>query len=235
MVDFYEIGLIAFRSCIAILVLLFTTRMLGKKQISQLTFYDYVVGITIGSIAADSIITLDEHFINGMAAIAIFGLIAISMSILAIKSKTINKALNGVPSILMENGSFLFGNLKKSKITVDKFIEQARIHGYYDLNVLNYAILETTGEISFLPKEEYQVSTPIDFKSDTKKGTKQTYCEVIISDGQIDFEKLEKLGKDEEWLKKELDEKNVGSIDEVVLATIDEKNKVRVYEDSTMR
>lgn len=98
----------------------------------------------------------------------------------------------------MENGNFLFGNLKKSKISVDKFIEQARIHGYYDLNVLDYAILETTGVISFLPKEEYQVSTPIDFKSDTKKGTKQTYCEVIISDGQIDFEKLEILGKDEE-------------------------------------
>lgn len=88
-----------------------------------------------------------------MAAIAIFGLIALSMSILAIKSKRINKALNGAPSILMENGNFLFGNLKKSKISVDKFIEQARIHDYYDLNVLDYAILETTGVISFCRKK----------------------------------------------------------------------------------
>ena len=169
MINFEEIGLIALRSILAIMILLLTTKMLGKKQLSQLTIYDYVVGITIGSIAADAIITLDEHFINGMLAILIFGLIAYGLSILSIKSENINELLNGKPTVLMEKGVFNFENLRKTKIPIYKFIEQARLKGYYDLFVLNYAVLETNGEISFLPKEQYQPTAPLDFKTEVKK------------------------------------------------------------------
>lgn len=231
MINLEEIGLISIRSILAIIVLLLTTKMLGKKQLSQLTIYDYVVGITIGSIAADTIITLDEHFINGMLAIFIFGLIAYFLSILSIKNESINEMLNGSATLLMEKGVFNFENLRRTKIPIYKFIEQARLKGYYDLNVLNYAILETNGEISFLPKEEYQTSTPIDFKTDLKKGTKQTFCEELIMDGKINYERLNELGKDEEWLKKELNKKNIHSTDKVLLATLDEKKKVKVFKE----
>jgi len=231
MINFEEIGLIALRSILAIMILLLTTKMLGKKQLSQLTIYDYVVGITIGSIAADAIITLDEHFINGMLAILIFGLIAYGLSIISIKSENINELLNGKPTVLMEKGIFNFENLRKTKIPIYKFIEQARLKGYYDLFVLNYAVLETNGEISFLPKEQYQPTAPLDFKTEVKKKTKQTFCEYLIIDDKINYSKLEELGKDEEWLKKELEKNNIHKIEKILVATIDENKKIRIYKE----
>lgn len=231
MIDLDEIWIICIRSVIAIIVLLITTKIMGKKQISQLTVYDYVVGITIGSIAADTIITLDEHFINGMVAVLIFTFIAYCLSVISAKNRKVNELLNGKSSILMENGEFNYENLKKTKIPIYKFIEQARLKGYYDLNVLDFAILETNGEISFLPKEEYQTSTPIDFKSDIKKGTKQTYSEELVVEGKINYDKLESLGKNESWLKKELKKMNVNSPKNVLLVTIDEKDKLNVFNE----
>ena len=147
MVDINELKMIIVRSIIAIFILFVTTKILGKKQLSQLTIYDYVVGITIGSIAADAIISLNEHFINGIVAILTFGLIAYILSMLALKSPLINKALNGTPVFLMESGEFNYEALKTSKVTIVKLIESARLKGYYDISQINYAILETNGEI----------------------------------------------------------------------------------------
>lgn len=231
MVDIHEVFLILVRSSVMIVVLFLTTKMLGKKQISHLTIYDYIIGITIGSIAADIILTLDEKLFNGIIAIFLFGIIGFILSIISIKSEYLHTCLNGKATILMEHGFFNYENLKKTKIPIYKFIEQARLKVYYDLNVLNYAILETNGEISFLPKEEYQTSTPIDFKTELKKGTKQTFCDEVIVDGQICYDKLDSFEKDEKWLKEELKKKKIHSVEDVVLATLNEKEKLKVFTD----
>lgn len=232
MVNAHELGMIVIRSIMAILVLYVVTRMLGKKQMSQLTIYDYVVGITIGSIAADSIISLNEHFINGIIAIMTFGFFALFISYLTIKNSDANKILNGKPTILMENGEFIFDNLRKAKIPVYKFVEQARLNGYYDLDLINYAILETNGLISFLPKEEYQNTNLKDFKSDVRsKATKQTYCYSLIIDGEIQYDVLSDLGKDDEWLKKELKKSKINDISKILIATIDQKGKIKIFKE----
>lgn len=232
MVDINELKMIIVRSIIAIFILFITTKILGKKQLSQLTIYDYVVGITIGSIAADAIISLNEHFINGIVAILTFGLIAYILSMLALKSPLINKALNGTPVFLMESGEFNYEALKASKVTIVKLIESARLKGYYDISQINYAILETNGEISFLPKEEYQNSNPKDFKLNIKaKLAKQTYCTPLIIDGDIQEKNLKDLGKDEEWLKKELKKLNIHDEEKIVLASMNEAGKIKVYKE----
>ena len=219
------------RSILAILTLLLTTKLLGKKHISQFTIYDYIIGITIGSIAADIILTLEENFLYGITAILIFGLTGFILSYLSIKNEEINNLLNGKPTILMENGEFNFKNLQKTKIPIYKFIEQARLNGYYDLNVLNYAILETSGKISFLPKEEYQTSTPIDFKTELKKDTKQTFCNEIIIDVKIKSENLKKFHKDEKWLQNELKKKKINFQNGVLLATLNKKEKLNIFKN----
>lgn len=199
---------------------------------SQLTIYDYVVGITIGSIAADAIISLNEHFINGIIAIVTFGVSAYIISYISIKNTQANKLLNGKPTILMENGVFIFDNLRKCKLPIYKFVEQARINGYYDIDVINYAILETNGQISFLPKEEYQVTNTKDIKSDIKtKTSKQTYCSNLIVDGEVQYDILSDLGKDEDWLKKELKKLKINDIKGILLATIDQKNKIKIFKE----
>lgn len=171
-------------------------------------------------------INLEELKLTGIRSI-----IAMIVLLLATKNVNINAWLNGKATVLMENGNFNFENLKKTKIPIYKFIEQARLKGYYDISILSYAILETNGEISFLPKEEYQISAPIDFKTDIKKGTKQTFCDELIISGKINYQTLDDINKDENWLKNELKKNGIRSSDKVMLATIDEKNKVKVFEE----
>lgn len=232
MINPNEIIMIITRSILSVLCLFIVTKMLGKKQISQMTIYDYIIGITIGSIVADSIVSIDKNFINGIVSIFIFGIVGFGLSILAIKSSKASDILNGKPLFLMEAGEFNFENLKIAKITVEKFIECSRLKGYYDLNVLDYAILETNGKISFLPKAEYQNSTPIDFKASEKnKKTKQTLCNNLIIDGVILKETLIELGKDEAWLTKELSKLKINDYHKILLATIDGRGKIRIYKE----
>lgn len=222
-----ELLKIIIRSILIIVILFFITKILGKKQISQLTIYDYIIGITIGSIAADTIISLDENLINGLAALLTFGVLGYGLSYLSIKNSTIDEFLNGKYIVLIKNGEINFTNLKKSKLSINKLMEQARLEGYYDLNIINYAILETDGQISFLPKEEYQNSNTKDFKNEIKTNiTKQTMCYPFIIDGEIVTETLNNLNKDIDWVKKEI--KN-DKIEKILLATIDEKNKIKIY------
>lgn len=230
MLDFNEIANIIVRSIVAIIFLFLVTRILGKKQMSQLTIYDYVVGITIGSLAADSIVSLNKQFVNGIAAILTFGFIALVLSYLSMKSSEINRFLNGQPIILMEKGEFVFNNLKMAKITVCKFIEQSRLKGYYDLSYIDYAILETDGEISFLPKSDYQLTKQADLKKNSKN-VSQSYCSNLVIDGEIQKDTLYELGKDEVWLLKELKKLKVNGTEKILLATIDQKNKIKVYRE----
>lgn len=232
LINLNEIITIIERSLLALLTLFIITKMLGKKQISQLTVYDYVVSISIGSIAADSIISLDEHMVNGLLAIIIFGVVALAISYISIKSATLNNIINGKPTVLMENGEFNFPNLRQTKIPIYKFLEESRLNGYYDLNMINYAILETNGRISFLPKEEYQEINPKDLKRDLKnKLNKQTYSIELVIDGVVQKENLKDLGKDEEWLKNELKKQKVTNVDQILLLTIDQNDKLKLYKE----
>ncbi len=227
-----ELLTIIIRSFLALIFLFLITKMLGKKQIAQLTVYDYVVSITIGSIAADSIISLDEHFINGIVALLSFSLVVLIMSYLSIKSEKANKIINGEPTVLMENGQFVFNNLRKCQIPIETFLEQCRLKGYYDLEMINYAILEVTGEISFLPKEEYQNTNILDFKKTPLSNVKkQTYNLNLIVDGLIQKNVLKEIGKDEIWLNKELKKQKINNIKDVLLATIDENGKILFYKE----
>lgn len=232
LINTQDILYIIIRSFLSLVVLFLVTKMLGKKQLAQLTIYDYVVSITIGSIAADSIISLDEHFINGIVALFSFGFLALLVSYFSIKSEKANHFLNGEATILMEHGNFVFSNLKKCQIPIQTFLEQCRLKGYYDLEMINYAILETTGEISFLPKEKYQVTNTADFKkTPLSNAPKQTFQTNLIVDGSIQRKTLNDLGKDEAWLEKELKKEKVHDIKKVLLATVDEKGKLNIYKE----
>ncbi len=224
-----EIWIIILRCVIAIFSLFIVTKILGKKQISHLTIYDYIIGITIGSIASDSIITLDETLVYGIVAIFTFGILGFGLSFLVMKSNDANNLINGRPTILMKNGQLNYDNLNNAKISISKFLEIARLNGYYDIDVLNYAILETNGEISFLAKEEYQTTNSKDLKESMKtKINKQTMCYPLIIDGEINIDILNYYDKDINWLDKELKKLKVGE-DQILLATIDEFNNIKIY------
>ena len=217
---------IMIRSFIAMTTLFFMTKLLGKKQVSELSLFDYVVGISIGNFASEMAINLEADFLNALSAIIIFGLFAFLISLLTMKSLKLRKFFIGVPTILVQNGKMVYDNMKKTKFDVNDLLEETRGNGYFDLSEIEYAILEANGKVSFLPKGEYK---PVTVKDMNLKIEKQGLCANVIIDGNIMNDNLNNIGKDEEWLLHEL--KIMGKeVSNILLATIDINYKIVVYD-----
>lgn len=212
--------------CLVSLVTLFlVTKMIGKKQVSQFSLFDYVIGISIGNFAAEMAINLDSSYLHGTVAVIVFGLVAYLVSLLTMKSLKVRKFIIGDPNILIKDGKILYNSLKKSKFDINDLLEEARINGYFDISDIDYALMEANGKISFLPKIESQNPTNKDLKLNiNKKGL----CVNLIIDGQIIDKALIDIHKDERWLLKKLKDRKY-KLEEVILATIDLQNNLKVY------
>lgn len=215
------------RSLLSLVTLFLVTKMLGKKQVSQLSLFDYVIGISIGNFAAEMSINLETNYINGTVAVIIFGLVAYIVSILSMKSIYLRRFFMGVPTILIEHGELLIDGLKKVKFDINELLEECRINGYFDISEIEYAIMETNGTVSILPKGEYK---PVTMKDMNLKATKQGLCANVIIDGKIMKNNLENIHKDENWLEKKLKIKGYKKLDDIMLATVDMNEKLVIYE-----
>ncbi len=219
---------ILYRSLIMFIVLFLIVKILGKKQIKNLTMYDYVLSITIGSIAADSIISLDTPLMDGLLALIIFAIIGYLTSLLTYQNYPIEQIMDGEPLILFENNNFIYANLDKAKISVAKVLENCRLKGCFDINDLDCAILEPSGDISILLKGNSQPLTSNDLKNNMQKNSKkQTLNHNLIVDGTLDIEELKKAKKTKQWLNKYLRDHKLTMMD-ITLLSIDKNNKVTV-------
>lgn len=215
------------RGLISLVILFFMTKLLGKKQVSQLSLFDYVIGISIGNFAAEITINTDVPLINGTVAVILFGIIAYIISKLTMKSISLRRFVTGSPTVLLENGKFIYKNMYKTNFDMNDFLEECRVNGYFDLNELEYAILEANGQISFMPKPEYKPLTPNDMKVKVKK---QGLCANAIIDGNIMLNNINNFGKTKDWLDKELKLKGYKNYENILLATIDINEKITIYE-----
>ncbi len=215
------------RSLLSLVTLFLVTKMLGKKQVSQLSLFDYVIGISIGNFAAEMSINLETNYINGTVAVIIFGIVAYIVSILTMKSIHLRRFFMGVPTILIEHGKLLINGMKKVKFDLNDLLEECRINGYFDISEIEYAIMETNGTVSILPKGDYK---PITMKDMNLKVGKQGLCANVIIDSKIMKNNLDNIHKDEKWLRKELKIKGYKELDKILLATVDINEKLTVYE-----
>lgn len=141
-------------------VLFILDKLMGNRQLSQMSFFDYVVGITIGSIAAEMATDLESDWYHAIIAMAVYALIEIVLSFITRKSKKARKILNGEPILLINKGGIIAKNLQKARITRDDLLSEARVQGYFDIKEIAYAIMEDSGNISFLPYNK-QSSSPV--------------------------------------------------------------------------
>lgn len=222
-----EIFTVIIRSIISLTVLFIVTKLLGKKQVSQLSLFDYVIGISIGNFAAEITMNMEIHFINGIIAMTVFGLMAFSVSILTMKSIILRRFFMGTPTILIQKGKILEKNLKKVKFDVNDLLEECRSKNYFDINDIEYALLESKGTVSILPKDENKIITKKDMNI---KPIKKSLVANIIIDTKIMKQNLENMNKDEEWLKQQLKEKGYKETDNILLATLDIDEKLIIYE-----
>ena len=218
---------ICFRTILVLVILFFITKMMGKKQISELNFFDYVVGITIGSIAADISLDIEKNMIAGIAALFIYGFISYIISFISIKSILARRFFIGVPTVLVEKGKIIESGLKKSKIDVNDLLMEARENGYFNLDEIDYALMEVNGNISFLPKEKEKPVTKKDMKI---KCSNEGLTVNAIIDSKYMANNMKAINKDKEWLDHELKVNGYDNYDNILLATIDNNYKVTIYE-----
>lgn len=221
-----ELLLVIGRTFLVLFILFILTKLMGKKQISQINLYDYIVGITIGSIAADISLDIEKDTIAGVVALLIYGLSSVLVTKLTMKCLPIRQILTGVPAILMKDGNILSDNMCKEGIDINDLQEEARQNNIFDLSKVNNAILETSGKISFQLKIDDTPLTKKDMKVKVKEGG---LVSNLIIDGVIIDNTLKSLSKDKTWLQEKLKEHGYNNYQDIILMTIDSKNKITIY------
>ena len=230
-IDYLEAFKIIPRSITSLVVLFFITKLMGKKQVSELSLFDYVIGISIGNFTAEMVMSFDNQYINGIIAIVTFGVISYLVSVVTMKNMTLRRFIIGVPTVIIEDGKISLEALKKTKLDINDLLEQCRTMGYFDITEISYAILEVNGKISILPKSDYQVPTLTDLN--IKKDKNYLSANIII-DGKLIKDNLENTNKGEKWLKKELKKQGYSSYNNILLATLTNGN-LAVFEKNHKR
>lgn len=226
-INIVEVLDVIMRALVSLVVLFFVTKMLGKKQVSQLSVFDYVIGISIGNFAAEMTTDLQIPYINGVLSVLIFGLVAYLVSYLTMKSIKLRRFFMGTPTMIIQNGKILIDNMRKVKLDINDLLEECRTDGYFDISQIEYALMEANGHISILPKGE---NLPVTIKDMNLKAQKQGLFANLIIDGKIMPNNLKNIKKDEDWLKKELKAKGYKELDNILLATLDINEKLVIYE-----
>lgn len=207
-------------------VLFLIAKFIGHKQIAQLDFFDYITGITIGSIAAEMATELEEPW-KPLIAMLIYGGVTVLLSVISHKFPRSRKYLNGTPTILMDHGKLYRENLKKAKLDLSEFMVLCRQQGYFDLTAIQTAIYEYTGNLTILPVSDSRPATPKDMNLSPQQ---ELLFTELIMDGRILEGNLKRMGLDRTWLCRQLEQRHIHSAKEVFLAVCDRNLKFIVYD-----
>ncbi len=220
--EFIKVILTSLLSVVSLFVI---AKIMGHKQMAQLDFFDYITGITIGSIAAELATELEAPE-KPLIAMIVYGLVAIGLTMLAHKFPKTRKYVNGTPTIVMDNGKLYRKNMKKAKLELSEFMVLCRQEGYFNINDIQTAIFEYNGRITILPKSEKRPLTPEDMNITPEKAQ---ICTEIIMDGRIMHANLKKLGLDLTWLDKQLKKQKYNNAKEIYLGICDKNNNLTLF------
>ena len=223
-----EIIKVILTALLSVASLFIITKIMGHKQVAQLDFFDYVSGITIGSIGAELATELEKPY-KPLIALAIYGLASLLLNLLAHKIPRTRKYINGTPTILMNDGNLYRKNLKKAKLDLSEFMLLCREQGYFDLDEIQTAIFEHNGKLSILPKAANRPATPDDLKITAKA----THIGVeVIMDGRVMGENLSRMGRDVNWLTKQLNIQGCKDAKDIFLGIYrPEEDKLTLYKN----
>lgn len=203
------------KTTLTFLTLLILTRILGKKQLSQLTFFNYITGVTIGSLAANTIINTGSNYFNEMINLIWWTLLTILVSLISLKCPKTRALLDGEPTIVIKNGKIIEEALKSTKINLDDLSMLLRNKDVFSIKEVDFAILESDGKLSVLKKQGEQ-------------HTRLYIPTEIITDGNLVKRNLKELNLDEKWIYKELKNQGIYSIKEVLYGEIQEDGSLYI-------
>lgn len=222
-----ELIKVVLTSLLSALTLFIIAKLLGHKQMSQLDFFDYITGITIGSIAAELATELEKP-LKPLIAMAVYGGIALLLSILTNKVPKARKYINGSPTILMNNGKLYRKNMKKAKLELSEFLMMCRQEGYFDLSEIQTAVFEYNGRLTVLPVSGKRPVNPDDMNLLPQPARISTE---VIMDGRILEENLKRMGLNAEWLNKQLKTQGFKNAKEIYLGLCDENKTLSLFKN----
>lgn len=205
--------------------LFLSAKLIGHKQIAQLDFFDYITGITIGSIAAEMATDLEAPW-KSLTAMLIYGGVTVLLSVVSNRFPRTRKYLNGTPTILMDHGKLYRENLKKAKLDLSEFMVMCRQQGYFDLSNIQTAVFEYNGKLTILPVSSQRPATPNDLNLAPEQ---ELLFTELIMDGRILEDNLKRMGLDLAWLTKQLEQSHIHSAEDVFLALCDRNLKFVLY------
>lgn len=223
-----EILKVILTSILSALALFIIAKVMGHKQMSQLDFFDYITGITIGSIAAELATELEEPW-KPLIAMLVYGAITVILTLITSKLPRLRKFINGTPTIILNNGKLYRQNMKKAKLDLSEFMVMCRQEGYFNLNDIQTAVFEYNGRLTVLPKATKRPLNPTDMNlvpSPEKLSTE------VIMDGRILGDNLKRMGLDIKWLQKELEVQGYKSAKQIFLGICDDNNCLTLFESA---
>ncbi len=213
------------RSIISFFLLLLLVKVIGKQQVSQLTYFDYIVGITIGSIASTLSVQVNENSWSTMAGMAVWSALAVTLALIGLKSPWLRKIIEGIPEPLIENGKIRHDVLKKNKLSMEELMSILRTKDVFKVEDVEFAIYETNGKLSVLLKSQKKPLTPQDLNMATQYEGMPTN---IIVDGILDTKALRSVNLTRAWLEFQLKKKKLNNAKNICLAQLDTQGNLYI-------
>ncbi|WP_059172117.1 DUF421 domain-containing protein [Bacillus sp. FJAT-27445] len=214
------------RSAIAFAFLVIVAKLLGQRAISQLRLLDFAIALVIGNIIAHPLSDKRLDMKGSIISTSVLVVLYISGIYLMLKWPWFRRLINHAPITIVEDGKILYDGLKKARISLDVLLEELREKKIEDVKKVALAIWEANGRISFFLDPQYEPLTPAALKLDTEPFF---LPKVIIKEGKINFEELSKIGKDEGWVKIALQRTYQTEVDDVLLATLDRQENIKIF------
>ncbi|KOA20772.1 hypothetical protein CLHOM_09140 [Clostridium homopropionicum DSM 5847] len=214
--------IVMIRTIILYIIVVFIMRLMGKRQIGQLEPFELVIAIMISELASLPMQDLRIPIIHGVIPIVTLLILQSIITFLELKSEKAGSLITGTPSILIEHGKIDINELRNQRLCFNDLIEELRLEGYYNISDIEYAILETSGQLSIMPKASVAPVTKEDLKIPY---TQEILPITLVLDGKINKENLKAINKDISWLNSQLSKNEIDSIEKVFLAQIDSRGK----------
>lgn len=207
-----------FRTIILYSISILALRLMGKRQIGELQPFELVIAIMISELASMPMQDSRMPLINGIIPVITLLILQITISVVQLKSEKVQKLICGKPSILIEDGKINIQELRHQRINVNDLMEELRLNGYFNIQDIEYAILETSGQLSIIPNSQL---SPVK-RADLAMNVPQEKLPItLILDGKINKENLNKTNKNMDWLNDQLHKNNINSVNEVFIGLLD--------------
>jgi uncharacterized membrane protein YcaP (DUF421 family) len=210
------------RTAILFIIVVFTMRMMGKRQIGQLEPFELVIAIMISDLATMPMQDTRIPLLHGVIPIITLLILQITMSVLQLKSEKMKDIISGKPTILIKKGQLQMEQLKSQRLSASELLEEMRLKGYLNIADIEYATLETNGQISIIPKTEL---APASKKDMNVKLTQETMPIILVNRGKLLYENINRANKDENWIMNELKKNKVKSLNDLEIGVLDSQNK----------